>query len=102
MIENTLNFNTKLSFENGLTISFSIGEGNYCSNKNFQDNPYVNKKESRVCKDCEVMVWATKTGEDKDINLFLPKEMPNDGTVIGYVSADELAEIIYNVKNFKK
>jgi len=101
MIEMNLNFNTKLSFENGLTVSFSIGEGNYCANKNFTDNPYSNQKSGRTCKNCEVLVFETSTGNGLKIQQFLPKGKNDDGTYVGWIIPNELAQIINNVANWK-
>ena len=102
MIEMNYNFNTKLSFENGLTVSFSIGEGNYCANKNFTDNPCSNPKSGRNCSNCEVLVFETKTGNDFQIQQFLPEGQSNDGTYAGWVIPDVLAQIINNVANWKE
>ena len=103
MIEMNYSFNTKLSFENGLTISFSIGGGNYCSNRinNPDDNPYENKTQTRKSENCEIAIWETKTEKDMNINLFLPEHLNTSDIVIGWVNADDLAIIISNVANYK-
>jgi hypothetical protein len=101
MIEMNYNFNTKLAFENGLTISFSIGEGNYCSNRNPKENPYSSQKTGRTSKNCEVLVFRTNSNEDLDIKQFLPDGQSNDGTYAGWVDPDTLAKIINNVANWR-
>lgn len=105
MIKMNYSFNTQLTFENGLTISFSIGEANYCSNKNNGNkpfsNPYVDCVKERLCNNCEVAVWDSNN-KVLPIQQFIPEDQSNDGSLYaGWVMPDNLAIIIQNVKNFK-
>ena len=102
MIEMNYSFNTKLSFENGLTVSFSIGEGNYCANKSFTSNPYDSKTTGRKSENCEVLVFQTSTNQDLQIEKFLPEGQSNDGTYAGWITTEVLAQIINNVANWKE
>jgi len=102
MIKISYNFNTQLTFENGLTISFAIGEGNYCTNRSNKTNPYETIKNERECNNCEILVFNSITGEDLKIKQFLPEGVTGDGnTNIGWIKADILADVIQNVKNWR-
>jgi hypothetical protein len=102
MIKMAYNFNTHMTFENGLTISFAIGEGNYCSNRSTETNPYETYIKERESNDCEVLVFNSITNEDLKIKQFLPEGITGDGnTYAGWIKADDLADIIQNVKNWK-
>jgi len=95
------NFNTQISFENGLTISFAIGEGNYCENKSYTENPFNIKKE-RQSKNCEVLIFKSENNQNMPIEDFISIDQSNDGTVAGWVTPNELAFIINKVANWKE
>ena len=79
-----------LTFENGYMISVFNGFGSYSEN-HFKTNL---KKHNISSKDCEIaIIYNGIFTTDKFLKC-------NDD-VKGYVSADELADIIYEVKNFK-
>ncbi len=105
MIKMSYNFNTQITFENGLTISIAIGEGNYCSNRKIENsdiNPYNTYVKQRESKNCEAIVFDVNHN-DLDIQQFLPEGINGDGSKIaGWIKADDLAEIIYKVKNWKE
>jgi hypothetical protein len=101
MIKMNYNFNTQITFENGLTISIAIGEGNYCSNRQTEEdiNPYNTYAKERTSNNCEVMVW-NKNNQDVPIKQFLPEGQSNDGLCAGWVSPNSLAVIISNVASW--
>lgn len=99
MIQMIHNFNTQLTFSNGFKVSFSIGEGNYCANRDFNSNPFTNPKTERTCKNCEVAVFD-QNDKFVPIQQFLPADVNHEEMVAGWVSADDLAKIIQNVANY--
>lgn len=83
-----------LTFENGYIISIFNGFGSYSENHFKQDLLRTPEFASVDSKDCEIAVIY------KGIfctNTFIET---ND-SVKGWVNADELADVIYKVKNFK-
>lgn len=84
----------QIKFDNGLTISVQFGEGNYCERYFKKDN--IGRYECHESKNAEIAVF--------DVAGFV--ELGQFGVetcddVAGYVSADEVAEIIYKVKSWK-
>ena len=86
-----------LTFENRVTISVQWGFGNYCENR-WKENVDT-KKEFLTSKNAEVAIW------DED-DMWLTKECfldlygeQLDNDVKGYVTADEVADIIQWCKN---
>jgi hypothetical protein len=83
----------QLCFENGLEISVQFGYGNYCDN---HYNPYATSDGNTSCKDAEVAI-ISKVGE------FITDEFISCGdSVVGYLNADAVADLITKVKNFKE
>lgn len=66
-----------LTCANGITVSVQFGYGNYCGNRDVRDD---DRPEHSY--DAEVAVW------DRDGKWLIPDD------VAGYVSADEVAEVI--------
>ena len=89
----------QITFENGLTVSVQWGAGNYCSNYYDRDYRAVIDKESTTA---EAAVWS----ENCWVNAmdFLTGEFPTEyqgyAEVAGYLSADEIAELLISVKNY--
>lgn len=87
-----------LQFENGWTVSVQWGPYNYCENYFMRytlDGKDVPSEESYPdsyqSKDAEIAAWDS-SGEWFDFG---------DDTVKGWVSADEVADFIHKVRNFK-
>lgn len=83
-----------LTFENGYKISIFNDYGSYSENRFKQDLISIPEFASVDSKDCEIAVIYD------DIfctNTFIE----TDDSVKGWVTADELADVIYKVKNFK-
>lgn len=89
----------QIKFKNGYTISVFNGFGSYSEN-HFKEEMFEilqNLKIEDICnsKDCEVaVIYEGKFCTDKFIET--------DDSVKGYISADELAELIVKVKNAEK
>ncbi len=82
-----------LTFKNGYTISVFNGFGSYSEN---QFNTNLRNKFKLDCidsKDCEIAVIYNN---EFVTNKFI--DIDND-SVYGFVSSDELVDIIYKVKN---
>lgn len=84
-----------LTFENGYTISIFNGYGSYSENHFKTELFCVPEYQSIDSKDCEIAIMR---GEVFATSRFIEC----DDSIKGYVSADELADIIYKVKNFKE
>ena len=84
----------KLKFKNGYEISIVNGYGSYCEN-HFKTDLFTPSIGYEIkSKECEIAIlhkgkFVTKKFIHSDCNSF------------GYVSPDELADIIYKVKNYK-
>lgn len=82
--------NITLMFENGYELSISNGFGSYSDNQFAQS--LLEAKEVASDK-CEIAVLKN--------NKFVTKKVLNTSDdVVGFVSSDELAEIIMRVKNY--
>lgn len=93
MFKITMGKGFHMTFDNGLTISVQFGFGNYCENRNKFD--LINSKVDIQCEDCEIAVWD-KHG-DFITNLFIDC---HGDDVRGYLSTDQVADIIHKVKNY--
>lgn len=87
-----------LRFENGLTVSVQFGAGNYCDNR---DN-MLKKPIDALCRipqesnTAEVAVFNDK-GKWFTKKFF--KRLGDD--VKGWCNVEEVADLIYKVKNYK-
>ena len=83
-----------LTFENGYKISVFNGFGSYSEN-HFKTEVLCTPEFASVdSKDCEIAIIHD--------NIFCTsKFIETDDDVKGWVNADELADVIYKVKNFK-
>lgn len=83
-----------LTFENGYEISIFNGYGSYSENHFREELRRIPEFASVDSKDCEIAIMYN--------GIFTTdKFVECNDSVKGYVSADELADIIYKVKNFK-
>lgn len=80
-----------MTFENELTASVQWGYGNYCDNR---FNPQFGDYSSTTA---EVAVF--KGGAFIPVSKFLPDGCYADDDVCGYLTADQVAEFLWNVKN---
>lgn len=93
MFVSTMRKGFQMTFENGLTISVQWGAGNYCQNQhNFDhDNPFGHDMKS---KNAEIAIFD-EHDDFIDPRLFI--DCSTDGQVAGWLSAEEVAELIYKV-----
>ena len=89
----------QINFENGYTISVFNGFGSYSENhfniELREKMANLNFTDSCISKDCEVaVIYENKFYTDKFIET--------DDSVKGWITADELAELIIKVKNAEK
>lgn len=83
-----------LTFQNGYTISIFNGFGSYSENHFKQDLFHIPEFASVDSKDCEIAIMYG--------GIFATSRFIEcDDSVKGWVTADELADVIYKVKNFK-
>lgn len=97
--ESTMRKGFHMTFENGLTISVQWGAGNYCDNHFPKDKDFTFSKDAKS-KTAEVAV-LDPFGEFIDPQMFMEKYIDGDGEVAGYLDADTVAELIYNVSRYK-
>lgn len=82
-----------LTFENGYTISVFNGFGSYSENHFKRETISTSEFASVDSKDCEVAISYE--------GIFCTNRFINcNDSVIGYISPDELAKLIYKVKEF--
>lgn len=83
-----------LTFENGYMISVFNGFGSYSEN-HFRNDLLKNLENCSVnSKNCEIAIMYN--------GIFTTNSFVEcNDSVKGYVNVDELADIIYKVKNFK-
>lgn len=86
-----------ITFENGLTLSIFNGFGSYTENHfNYE---LAEEKETRAeSHTCEIAVFKNLDNNEWFTNEFIDCEGDD---VKGNVTPEELAEIIYKVKNYK-
>lgn len=83
----------QLTFKNGYTISFINGYGSYSENHFNQDlRESFEKNIECTSKDCEVAVLY-------DDMFCTDSFIETDDSVKGYITSNELADLIYKVKN---
>ena len=86
-----------ITFENGLAISVQWGKGNYCSNYNGDCyNMFCHGAESKTA---EVAVF--KGNKFMDLNLFLSEDIYTDGQVAGYLTPEDVVDLLVKVKEYK-
>lgn len=91
----------KITFENGYTISVVNGFGSYSENR-FNTKLYEkmnnnNIKFFNICqtKDCEVAILYNN-------EFCTDRFIETDSDVKGWITADELADLIIKIKNAEK
>lgn len=88
-----------LTFENGYTVSVQWGKANYCDNRNKEslsrsDMGFVQSNTA------EIMVWKTDSLKDVDASIFAPKGYDSYDTVLGYLTVEQVVEVLNNIKNY--
>lgn len=83
----------QMTFKNGLTVSVQWGAGNYCENHCPVDMDFSFSKDAKS-EDAEIAIIYK--GEFLNPQYFIEKEISGDGMVSGYLTSEEVAELIYN------
>lgn len=91
-----------MSFENGLTVSVQWSTGNYCENRNSNGQTMISDMGFVQSNNAEVAVWKTNSLEDIDANQFAPEGVESCDTVLGYLTSEQVVELLNNVKNYNK
>lgn len=92
-----------ISFENGYTVSVQWSNANYCENR-FKRKEDIRDDMGYVHSNtAEIAVWKTDDPNQDfiDANIFAPKEYSSPDTVLGYLSPEQVVEVLNNVKNHK-
>jgi len=82
-----------MTFENGLAVSVQWGAENFCDNHFPADGDFSFSKDAKS-SDAEIAVIYK--GEFLNPQYFTDEEIGGDGMVSGYLSAEQVAKIIYN------
>lgn len=93
MFRSTMGKGFQMTFENGLTVSVQWGASNYCENR-FPANRDFSYSKDAKSKDAEIAIFYK--GEFLNPQYFTEKEISGDGEVSGYLTPEEVAELIYN------
>lgn len=97
--ESTMRKGFHMTFENGLTISVQWGAGNYCDNYFPKDRDFTCSKDASS-RTAEVAVFDS-SDEFIDPQKFMEESIiKGDEQVVGYLTADQVAQIIYNVSKY--
>lgn len=84
----------KITFENGYTVSVVNGFGSYSQN-HFNTDLLTETFSPITSQDCEIAILYNG-------NFVTRKFLDIQDDVYAYVKPDEVADIIYNVKNYKE
>lgn len=93
MFTSTMRKGFHMTFENGLEVSTQWGAGNYCSNHFPADGDYSFSKDAES-SDAEIAIIYK--GKFLNPQRFTDEKISGDGMVSGYLSAEQVAKIIYN------
>ena len=93
MFLSTMRKGFHMTFENGLTVSVQWGAGNYCDNHFPADNDFSFSKDA---KSSNAEIAILYKDEFLDPQHFTDEKIGGDGMVSGYLSAEQVAKIIYN------
>ena len=94
MFLSTMRKRFHMTFENGLAVSVQWGAGNYCDNHFPKDNDFSCTKDAKSTTAEIAIIY-----KDTFINPihFTDDDISSDGQVSGWLTAEEVAKIIYNV-----
>lgn len=97
--ESTMRKGFYMTFENGLTVSVQWGAGNYCENYFPEDRDFTFSKDAKS-RTAEVAVFDARD-EFIDPQKFMDEDINGDRMVAGYLNADQVAQLIYNVSRYE-
>lgn len=93
MFLSTMRKGFHMTFKNELEVSVQWGAGNYCDNHVPKDMDFTFSKDA---KSSNAEIAVIYKGKFLDPQHFIDEEISGDGTVSGYLSAEQVAKIIYN------
>ena len=93
MFFSTMRKGFRMTFENGLAVSVQWGAGNYCDNHFPADMDFSFSKDA---KSSSAEIAVIYKDEFLNPQHFIDEEISGDGMVSGYLSAEQVAKIIYN------
>lgn len=85
-----------MTFDNGYTISVQWGYGSYCENQYRHD---IGFNDPCKAEHAEIAVIDTRSKEFVDPSDYMGVDYDGGDDVVGWVTADEVAAIIYHVAN---
>lgn len=94
MFEITQGKGFKITFSNGITVSVQFGYGNFCDNRDNRTMCFGEIPEKCNSSNAEIAVWDN---DGRWITRYFVPDLYDD--VIGYVTPDEVANIIIQAKN---
>lgn len=96
----TVNKGFHLNFENGVSISVQWGYGNYGNNRDITKR-YREEMENEIFSANSAEVEILKGNKNITEEFSKKHGISGDGTTMGWVSADMVAEAVYWAKNYK-
>lgn len=81
-----------ITFANGYTISVQFGIGNYCTNRHDRNAQLQQADCNLQCENAEVAAYA------QNGNWYRPTCLNSGDDVAGYVTPDQLAQVIAEVQ----
>lgn len=92
----TMSKGFQITFENGLMASVQWGAGNYCDNHFPADRDFSYNKDAQS-DTAEVAVF--RGSEMLDANNFVPEELQNCDTVIGWLTPTQVVDFLVKVRD---
>lgn len=94
--ESTMRKGFHMTFNNGLIVSVQWGAGNYCDNHFPEDMDFSCSKDAKSST-AEIAIWKDDIWLDP--YDFTKYEISGDGMVSGYLSPEEVTDILFNAAN---
>lgn len=91
----------QMTFKNGLTVSVQWGTGNYCDNYSTKDINF-NFKSTKDEKSSNAEIAVIYNAELLDPQHFTNEEICVDGMVAIYLSAEQVAKVLYNASTMEE
>ena len=89
----------QLTFHNGLTLAVQIGPGNYCDNYDMDWVSFAlttTTNSNIQSRNAEVAIW------DESGDWITEKFLGEGNIVVGYLTVDDIVDLIIKIYNYKK
>ena len=96
--KSTMRKGFRMTFENGYTVSIQWGAGNYCDNHFPEDKDFSFSKDA-VSDTAEAAVISPSRNLVDPANFI---QCFTDGEVAGWLTPEEVAELIYKVSTWPR